>query len=693
MTRLADRSVATQLRVLGIALLLLVPGVGLAAVATLVSQSHAIQTLTLALGPAFDANNAAAIDMTAANASWSQLVGGSTPATDYRTRRAQAESELTVVQRSVRSPTLTAYDHQRFTTLVNQQRAAIDAWFADAARAEALKEGARSGQSAAIAQAITRFTAFSDTNRDLSEQIRVERDEARNGSRVSIELVVSVVAASSLLAMAIVLSGWRLLQRSVSSPLERLRLVLERQRDGDRLAEAQTTTGAVEVRQLASDFNGLTRANQVLQDQQGLVLLSQQLVIDVARAVQTAEGIDQALQLACAMLGEGLGGDRVLLYIHDEDGQVRERAQWRRYDLPALPPLPPSLGHEVRAVTDELRRDVSVFAAADFLSPEVQAEDRSQRFYRATGARSLLLLPVGVGDQGLGVLALMMVDGPRRWRRYEIHAAQECAGYLAQSIVSLRLRAMQEFQMQQLQDLDRQKTDFMATVSHELRTPLTSISGYLELLEDGDYGALTAQQRSALSIVDRNTTRLRGLIEDLLVLNKIEATGLRSEVEDVRVADLVSGVVEMLRPVAEEGQVHLNTTDIDPELVVRVDRSQLERSLINLGSNAVKFTPSGGRASLAAHADEDRVVIEVSDTGIGIPTKDQERLFDRFFRASNATEAAIPGTGLGLAIVRAIVEGHGGELDVESVVGVGTTMRVVLPSAAAAGNALQARSV
>ncbi|HEV7194733.1 MAG TPA: ATP-binding protein, partial [Pedococcus sp.] len=674
MTPLADRSVSTQLKVFGIALLLLVPGVGIAAVSTLVSQGHAIQALTLALGPAFDANNAALIDMTAANASWSQLMGGSTPLTDFRTKRPQVESELTLLRTAVALPTLSSDDHLRFSPLISQQRAAVDAWFTAALQAQNLKDGSLSAKSAATAQAITRFRVFSDANRDLSEQIRVERDEARKGSRVSLELVIAVVAVSSLLAMGIVVSGWRLLERSVSGPLERLRLVLERQRDGDRLAQAQTTTGAVEVRQLASDFNGLTKANQVLQDQQSLVLLSQQLVIDVARAVQTAQGIEQAMHVACAMLGEGLGGDRVLLYIHDEDGQAKERAQWRRYDLPSLPPLPPSLAQEVRVVTDELRREVSVFAASDFLAPEVQAEDRAQRFYRATGARSLLLLPVGVGDQGLGVLALMMVDAPRRWRRYEIHAAQECAGYLAQSIVSLRLRQMQELQVQRLQDLDRQKTDFMATVSHELRTPLTSISGYLELLEDGDYGALTTQQRSALSIVDRNTTRLRGLIEDLLVLNKIEATGLRSEVEDVRVADLVSGVVEMLRPVAEEGRVQLSTPEIDPSLVVRVDRSQLERSLINLGSNAVKFTPSGGRASLAAHAEDDRVVIEVSDTGIGIPAKDQERLFDRFFRASNATDAAIPGTGLGLAIVRAIVEGHGGDLSVESVEGTGTTM-------------------
>jgi signal transduction histidine kinase len=390
------------------------------------------------------------------------------------------------------------------------------------------------------------------------------------------------------------------------------------------------------------------------------------------------------MHLVCAMLGEGLSVDRVLLYIHDETGQVRDPMQWRRYDLPPLAPLPPSLAQEVRTVTDELRRAVSFYASADFLAPEAQETERAQGFYRATGARSLLMVPVGVGEQALGVIAMMMVDAPRPWRRYEIHAAQECAGYLAQSIVSLRLREMQDVQVQQLKDLDRQKTDFMATVSHELRTPLTSISGYLELLEDGDYGELTAAQRSALGIVDRNTTRLRGLIEDLLVLNKIEATGLRSEIEDVHVADLVAGVVEMLRPVAEEGQVELTMSPIEAGLVVRVDRSQLERSLINLGSNAVKFTPAGGQVSLAATAEGDQVVIKVADTGIGIPVKDQARLFDRFFRASNATDAAIPGTGLGLAIVRAIVEGHGGELQVESAEGVGTTMRVVLPCADAA---------
>ena len=238
---------------------------------------------------------------------------------------------------------------------------------------------------------------------------------------------------------------------------------------------------------------------------------------------------------------------------------------------------------------------------------------------------------------------------------------------------------MREAQVEQLTALDRQKTDFMATISHELRTPLTSINGYLELLEDGDYGELSDPQRSALDIIGRNANRLRGLIEDLLVLNKIEATGLHSATEDVPVDELVAGVAELLRPVADAAGVTLVIEPIDPELVIRVDRGQLERSLINLGSNAVKFTRPGGQATIGAAEVDGRAVITVTDTGIGIPAGDLPQLFGRFFRASNATAAAIPGTGLGLAIVRAIVEGHGGELQVDSVEGRGTTMRVDLP--------------
>ena len=128
------------------------------------------------------------------------------------------------------------------------------------------------------------------------------------------------------------------------------------------------TTGAAEVRGLAGDFNGLTRSNQALQEQQSVVLLAHQLALDVARVVHGAPEIDTALNTVCAMLGEGLSVDRIMLYTHDESGVIDQRTQWHRYDLPDLPALPPSLASEVKVVGDELRRQATVFVLSDFLA-------------------------------------------------------------------------------------------------------------------------------------------------------------------------------------------------------------------------------------------------------------------------------------------------------------------------------------
>jgi signal transduction histidine kinase len=488
------------------------------------------------------------------------------------------------------------------------------------------------------------------------------------------------MAALLFVGMLVSFLSWRNIDRLISAPLVRLRQVVARQRSGDVLALAKADEGAAEVRALADDFNELTQTNRALVEEQNDVLRMHELALDVAGLLHSADDVRSALVEACARLGRGMRADRVLLYTLEPEGRtVRKHLQWHRDALPPLPPMPPSLMAQVPAVNEELRRTGSAFVIRDVLDPRVMRDVRAAAFHRATGARSLVMVPVGVGETGIGVLAVMTVDLYRRWRRHEVQAMQQCAGYLGQVIAQVRLNAMQDEQVRQLTALDRQKTDFMATVSHELRTPLTSIAGYLELLEDGDYGELTSAQRSALGIVGRNASRLRGLIEDLLVLNKIEATGLPVSLEEVPVHTLVAGVVEMLRPAAESGRVELVAMPIDPDLVVRVDRGQLERSLINLGSNAVKFTPAGGHASFSVDSDGSFVTINVSDTGIGIPPEDRARLFDRFFRASNATAQAIPGTGLGLAIVRAIVEGHGGSLTVQSVVGKGTTMQVVLP--------------
>ena len=230
----------------------------------------------------------------------------------------------------------------------------------------------------------------------------------------------------------------------------------------------------------------------------------------------------------------------------------------------------------------------------------------------------------------------------------------------------------------QQRELERLKDDFVATVSHELRTPLTSMMGFLEMLRDGDAGELTEDQERFVTIVHRNSERLQRLVGDLLFVARLDASGLELELGEVPVEDVV-------REVAESTAALVRSRDLDlvvePGGVAPVegDRERVTQVIANLLSNAVKFTPPGGRVVARTTTDGAFAVIEVEDTGVGIPADEQSHLFERFFRSSTATEQAIPGTGLGLVIAKAIVEAHGGRIRVRSESGVGTCFRVELP--------------
>ena len=689
--RVVQMSAATQVRVLVLVLLVLIPAVVATALVVARGEQRNVRQLTLALGPAYQHNSEALLAMTQAQAAWHAAMDGATggEAADWGAREPQVDALLRAVRDDLDRDEISDDDQARYAVLLDRERGAVRAWFAAAAAAEPASGGSAAARQAAGTPALEKFAEFDEANQTLASALDEDRQVARTLSRASVWVVAAVAVAGCLLALLIVFFGGRLVTASMVEPLVHLRAVVRRQRDGDRVVRADEHTGSSEIRALAADYNELVRSRQLLQEEQAQMLLIHQLTLDVARRVRSVDQIAEALELVCASLGTGLALDRVLLYTVDDGGAVEGSAQWHRDDLPPLPPLPPSLMGQVAAVNDELRREATVFRLPDMLDPAVRDEPRVAAYHRATGARALLMVPVGVGERGLGVLALMTVELPRRWRRYEIQGVQQCVSYIAQGIVSARLVQMQDEQVTRLTALDRQKTDFMATVSHELRTPLTSISGYLELLEDGDYGRLTEPQLGALGVIGRNTARLRGLIEDLLVLNKIETSGLHAKPEDVTLAEIVHDVVEVLRPAAANGDIELVVDPPDADLCVHVDRAHFERALINLGSNAVKFTPAGGQVRISADSSGDRIAISVTDTGIGIPHDDLERLGSRFFRASNATAQAIPGTGLGLAIVRTIVEGHGGQMFVASSEGEGTTVRVFLPAARAASVAPQ----
>jgi PAS domain S-box-containing protein len=234
-------------------------------------------------------------------------------------------------------------------------------------------------------------------------------------------------------------------------------------------------------------------------------------------------------------------------------------------------------------------------------------------------------------------------------------------------------------QVNELTELDRIKSDLVSTVSHELRTPLTTLVGHVEMLSDGDFGELSEDQQWAVQAIDRNSQRLLSLIEDMLTLAKIENGGLGLAVAPTDVRDLFAEIEASAAPLARAKSIDLGLEISAGVPAVLADRSALERAIMNLVSNAVKFTPEGGTVRLRASRDRANAVFAVSDTGMGMSAEDKDRLFTRFFRSPAAMSMAIPGTGLGLAIVKKIIDDHGGAIHVESVPGAGTTIEFTIP--------------
>lgn len=231
----------------------------------------------------------------------------------------------------------------------------------------------------------------------------------------------------------------------------------------------------------------------------------------------------------------------------------------------------------------------------------------------------------------------------------------------------------------QMVAVDRAKDDFVSSVSHELRTPLTSIIGYTEILHEGLTGTLSPTQADLIEKIDRNGSRLLSLVEDLLTLSRVENGSFQLDRVPTDLRDAVRGATTEVAPTAGQQGVRLTVATPGSPVVVTGDAEHLERVVLNLVSNAVKFTESGGLVDVALRMDQHVATLSVCDTGVGIPHEEQANLFRRFFRSSVATERAIQGTGLGLNIAQSIAHAHQGTIDVESTPGVGTTVRFTMP--------------
>jgi PAS domain S-box-containing protein len=230
-------------------------------------------------------------------------------------------------------------------------------------------------------------------------------------------------------------------------------------------------------------------------------------------------------------------------------------------------------------------------------------------------------------------------------------------------------------ELDRLRKLDTMKSEFVANVSHELKTPLTSIKAYTEALLDM---ATEEQMKSFLKVIDEESDRLLFLINDLLNVSRIQSGKIKMHFTLTPPRAIVDEILNISKINSEKHKLVIEIADGLPEMML--DKEKLKEVMINLISNAIKYSPQGGDVNLRMRMDEANLRIEVQDHGIGIAKEHQSKLFEAFYRVDSSHTAAIPGTGLGLTIVKAITEHHGGRCWFESESGKGTTFFLLIPA-------------
>ncbi|MDG9709604.1 ATP-binding protein [Streptomyces sp. DH10] len=560
------------------------------------------------------------------------------------------------------------------------------------------KAAPRSEQAAGLTrEGNRRFEAFEATNHRLETQLVSEAKRLQQRADTIVTAGAAGLGALLLAALALALYTARRTTRALVVPLRSVGETLGRLSAGEhdvRVAES----GPAEIRSVARLVNELADESGRLRGIEEERYRLSETVRQLGLRIRERLDVGDVLNAACTGMGEGLDADYVFtLLMRDSGSEVVPVARaWSARDglLPeerqqALPPIPAEVLREhyregtTWAVPDLPRYLTQMTpvpgAPGSFARVGLPAANRAAA--TELGLHSIVVVPMGIGQEPIGAVCLARTRPEQPWRPVETEMAEAMAAGVARALHTSKLYEKETRLVEELRALDRTKSDFISTVSHELRTPLTSITGYLQLLRDEDVGPITEEQQHMLDIVSRNAQRLRTLIEDLLTLSRIESGKYTSRKAPVDLRHMVTAAIDAMHPAAEAASVRLHADCPEQPLVCEADSDQIDRVLMNLLSNAVKFTPAGGRVHLQAAAQDGHAVLTVSDTGIGIPEAEQHHLFTRFFRASNATDQAIPGTGLGLTIVDTIITNHGGTTHLQSTEGQGTTITATLPLA------------
>ncbi len=416
---------------------------------------------------------------------------------------------------------------------------------------------------------------------------------------------------------------------------------------------------------------GLALSNARQRDDLAERLRLGEIVNAVAMAANLV-GLDSTLEESAELMTHGFAALQTWIRCFPEGGRgPREHV--------AGYPIPNELGGGVPGLHQDLARSEWPSGAPVQLSVDqedcpvlTRSREVLQAQMRAADVTHIVSAPISVGQEMLGLVVVARMAKPGEFNERELAAIGDIARELGRIVLNSRLYESESRLVAELQELDRYKSELIATISHELKTPLTSIIGHVELLDESELPA------TSVKAIARNAQRLDRLITNLLNYSSLQQK--RAHVRrPVDLDVLCRNSVELLAFQAESAGISCTLTQVSGPVVVSGDADELGRIIDNLVGNAVKYSRRGGQVEVCASYEADAAVVTVRDTGLGISKVDQGHLFSAFHRSSNPDALSLPGTGLGLAISRRIAELHGGDITVESEFGVGSAFSLRLP--------------
>ena len=539
--------------------------------------------------------------------------------------------------------------------------------------------------------------------RNSNSAANVYLTKERTAAQHRLGILVFVTTTVTILAILIALiMGFR---RAIIARLRMQELVgritdtLSRLEAGEAHVRAPLS-GLLEERVLATAINSMAEQKEALvvelerqyvqeKELRESLELEQSVREGLSNTLYRDHDVASALQRTVNGLGPALRADRALVRIMENKSPGTIISEW------LSPTVKTALDTQVGASSiGELRTSVyldpgpirdsilkGTLVAINDVSGDERLSEESRATVMRTGLGAFLAAPV-IGPLGTEAVLVAAMEGhARNWTDRDAQVAQTMASGLAATLTAIRLYEQERTNLAAMKKLDESKDFFLAAVSHELRTPLTSIVGYLELLqEEMEEGKISRTYSRMLDAIDRNSKRLMYLIENILTASRIESGNLQLSKARTHITPILMRTAETVMPQINSKHIHLkmNLSDGLPDL--EIDAGLIEQVILNILSNAIKFTPDGGTISVTASSESKTLAVSISDSGTGIEPDELQKLFTKFYRTSAARDNAVQGTGLGLVIVKAIIEQHGGSVSLSSKVGEGTTFTIHLPT-------------